>query len=66
MCIGAPKIKPPPPPAQFQQMQVPKDLTGTKKTSLRRRGMWASIFTGPQGIVAAPNVTGGQSGYTGA
>jgi hypothetical protein len=51
MCLSAPKIKPPPPPAQMQSMQQPKDMTNAKGNSnmLRRRGMWASIFTGPQG-----------------
>jgi hypothetical protein len=65
MCISAPKVKAPPPPAQFQAMQVPKDMTTPGKGSLRRRGMWASIFTGPQGIVSAPNVTGTSGGVTG-
>jgi hypothetical protein len=32
---------------------------------LRRRGMWASIFTGPQGITSAPNVTGTSGGHHG-
>lgn len=67
MCIGAPKIKAPPPPAQFQQMQAPKDFTDPRnnRSKLRRRGMWASVFTGPQGISAAPTVTGGVGGVTG-
>jgi hypothetical protein len=47
-------------------MQVPKDMTAPNmKDKLRRRGMWASIFTGPQGITAAPNVTGTGGGVTG-
>jgi hypothetical protein len=67
MCFSAPKIKPPPPPAQMQSMQQPKDMSLTKGNSsaLRRRGMWASIFTGPQGIASAPNVTGTSGGITG-
>jgi hypothetical protein len=53
-------------PAQFQAMQAPKDLTPNKDASLnRRRGFFASIFTGPQGITAAPTVTGSGGGLTG-
>jgi hypothetical protein len=66
MCLSAPKIKPPPPPAQMQSMQQPKDMSNVKGNSaLRRRGMWASIFTGPQGITSSPNVTGTSGGITG-
>lgn len=66
MCMSAPKIPPPPPPAQFQAMQTPKDMTKPDaKSVMRRRGMWASIFTGPQGIVAPPSVTGTSGGVTG-
>lgn len=68
MCLSTPKIPTPPPPAQIQAMQAPKDLTkpdNSKANLLRRRGLWASIFTGPQGIVAAPSVTGSSSGITG-
>lgn len=68
MCMGAPKIKAPPPPAQFQQMQAPKDLSDPRnanRSRLRRRGLWASVFTGPQGVASAPNVTGGSGGITG-
>jgi hypothetical protein len=67
MCISAPKIPPPVPPAQFQAMQAPKDLTQTKGDLLRnrRRGMFASIFTGPQGITGSPTVTGSGGGLTG-
>ncbi len=66
MCMfgGAPKA--PPPPAQLQTMQSPKDMVqDPNKRSLRRRGMWASIMTSPQGIVGAPRVTGGGGGLTG-
>ena len=67
MCFSAPKIAPPPPPAQFQAMQAPKDLTAKKDGSRmnRRRGFFASIFTGPQGIASAPTVTGTGGGLTG-
>lgn len=68
MCLSAPKIKAPPPPAQLQMTQAPKDLlnpNGTNRDKLRRRGLWASIFTGPQGITAAPSVTGTGGGVTG-
>lgn len=65
MCLSGPKIDAPPPPAQMQAMQAPKDMTRPGDTSRRRRGMWASIFTGPQGIVAAPKVTGTSGGLTG-
>jgi hypothetical protein len=69
MCFfSAPKITPPPPPAQTQAMQSPKDQmqdprSGSSK--LRRRGLWASVFTGPQGITGAPSVTGSTGGLTG-
>lgn len=67
MCMGAPKVEAPPPPAQLQQMQAPKDFTDPRKggNTRRRRGMWANIFTGPQGITSAPSVTGGSGGVTG-
>ncbi len=68
MCIGAPKITPPPPPAQFQAMQAPKDFTDPRtqnKDMIRRRGLWASIFTSPQGAPGAPVVTGSGGGTTG-
>lgn len=66
MCIGAPKIPKTPPPAQFQQMQAPKDLTNVRgSTSRRRRGLWASVFTGPAGVTSSPVVTGSGGGVTG-
>lgn len=66
MCFSAPKIPAPVPPAQFQAMQTPKDLTSPNNKNLaRRRGMWASIMTGPQGIAAPPSVTGTGGGLTG-
>lgn len=66
MCF-APKIPAPPVPAQFQAMQAPKDLTQAKDNAARnrRRGLFASIFTGAQGIAGAPNVTGTGGGLTG-
>lgn len=58
MC-SAPKIKAPPPPAQFQAMQTPKDLTSNKGgRSMRRRGFWASVMTGPSGLGGPPSTTG--------
>jgi hypothetical protein len=69
MCFfKPPTIKPPPAPAQMQAMQAPKDMIQNAKDgslARRRRGMWASIFTGPQGIVGAPAVTGTGGGLTG-
>ena len=67
MCVGMPKVPKPIPPAQFQQMQVPKDMTdpNSNRARLRRRGMMASIFTGPQGISGPPTVTGASGGVTG-
>lgn len=67
MCF-APKITPPPPPAQLQAMQAPKDFIDPRTNNrdvMRRRGFWASIFTGPQGIKSAPSVTGTGGGTTG-
>lgn len=57
MClIRAPKI---PTPAERQAVQVPKDPHDrrTGLNALRRRGMWASILTGPQGLGAPPVTT---------
>ena len=67
MCISAPKIPAPVPPAQLQALQVPKDMTNPNslKDKLRRRGMFASVFTGSQGITSAPSVTGTSGGMTG-
>ena len=66
MCsFKAPKIKAPPPAAQFQQVQVPKDMTNSKGMRLRRRGMWSAIMTSPSGISGAPNTTGGAAGVMG-
>jgi hypothetical protein len=57
MClIRAPKIPTTP---ERQAMQVPKDPYD-RRTGLnarRRRGMWASVLTGPLGLGTAPNVT---------
>lgn len=70
MCLfSAPKIPKTPPPAQMQQMQMPKDMVRNRadgQSRLRRRGMWASIFTSPGGITAAPTTTGGSGSVTGA
>lgn len=68
MCFSAPKITPPPPPAQFQAMQAPKDFIDPRKQNqdrMRRRGFFASIFTGPSGIGSPPTVTGNSGGTTG-
>ena len=69
MCLfSAPKVPTPPAPAVFQPAQTPKDLTqnGTAaKDAMRRRGLYASIFTGPQGVMAAPMTTGTAGGSTG-
>lgn len=67
MCIGAPKIPKTPPAAERQPMSAPRDSVDPK-TGLavrRRRGLWASIFTSPQGVTGAPNVTGTSGGITG-
>jgi hypothetical protein len=68
MCMfKAPKIPKTPPPAQMQSMQVPKDMVGRdgNRMRLRRRGMWASVFTSPQGVTGMPAVTGSSGGTTG-
>lgn len=68
MCIGAPKVPKVPPAAERQAMQQPKDMAGTQGNALaakRRRGLWASIFTSPQGVTSAPIVTGTSGGITG-
>lgn len=67
MCIfSTPKMPPPPVAASFQPTQTPKDLTGKSNTNaMRKRGLFASIFTGPQGIAALPMTTGTTGGSTG-
>lgn len=66
MCIlpKAPKVPVLP---ERQAVQVPKDPTDARTglNARRRRGMWASIFTSPQGVTAMPTVTGSGSGVTG-
>lgn len=70
MCMfKATKVPAPVPPAQMQQMQNPKDLTQSRDNNrlrLRRRGMFASIMTSPQGVSGAPMTTGGGASVTGA
>ena len=69
MCMfKAPKVPAPVPPAQMQQMQNPKDMLSRNdsRMRLRRRGMFASIMTSPQGIGTAPTTTGGGASLTGA
>ena len=71
MCIFSPpkvKIPTPPPPAQMQAMQTPKDMMQDPRdgsSKKRRRGLWATVFTGPMGIAGAPHVTGTGGGLTG-
>lgn len=69
MCMfSTPKIPKTPPAAERQPMITPKDMAqgeGADRYKRRRRGMWASIFTGPAGITAAPNVTGSGGSITG-
>jgi hypothetical protein len=68
MCIGAPKPPTIPPAAERQAMQQPKDAANGGSQALnvrRRRGLWASIFTSPQGVTTAPVVTGTGGGITG-
>jgi hypothetical protein len=67
MCIGAPKVPKTPPAVERQAMQLPKDALDPRnaKSMRRRRGMFASIFTSPQGVTAAPTVTGAGSSITG-
>lgn len=68
MCMFKPKVPRVPPPAQYQTMQAPKDMTQMGKDGKamrRRRGMWASIFTSPQGVSGAPSTTGMGGGVTG-
>lgn len=68
MCVfKAPKIPKTPPAAERQAMQAPKDTMDPKtgQAIRRRRGLWASIFTSPQGLPSAPVTTGGGSSITG-
>jgi hypothetical protein len=67
MCFG-PKIPKTPPPAQYQQMQQPKDFldpNNMNRDRMRRRGLYAAIFTSPSGVGGAPVVTGTGGGATG-
>jgi hypothetical protein len=70
MCVfSAPKVPAQPQPAQMQATQLPKDLVQGKdnrRALMRRRGMWSSIFTSPQGVSGAPMTTGGSASMTGA
>ena len=65
MCMSSPS--PPPPPPERQAMQSPKDDANrfAGLSAKRRRGMWASIFTSPQGVNGMPTVTGNTGGVTG-
>lgn len=68
MCVfKPPKIPKTPPAAERQAMQLPKDATDPRsgQSMRRRRGLWASIFTSPQGVAGSPSVTGSGSGVTG-
>jgi hypothetical protein len=69
MCLfSPPDIPDPKPPAQFQQMQPVADMTsaGSKNPLLRKqRGLYASLFTSPQGVGSRPTVTGTMGGVTG-
>jgi hypothetical protein len=68
MCFFSPKIAPPIPPAQLQPAQAPKDMIQDPRDGsmkIRRRGLWASVFTGPAGVASAPAVTGTGGGLTG-
>lgn len=67
MCVlpKAPKIPATP---ERQAMQVPHDPID-RRTGLnarRRRGLWASIMTGPRGVAGPPSVTGTSGGALGA
>ena len=65
MC-SAPKMPKTPLAPERQQMQNPKDMAGALGLNTRRRrGMWASIFTGAQGLGSAPTVTGASGGPLG-
>jgi hypothetical protein len=69
MCVfKTPKIPKQPAPAQLQAMQAPKDITQGRddaRARLRRRGLYASIMTSPQGIAGLPTVTGTGASVTG-
>lgn len=66
MCVlpKAPKIPPVP---ERQAVQAPRDDVNarTSLSARRRRGMWAAIMTGPNGIAGAPKVTGTSAGTLG-
>lgn len=58
--------KAPPPMAERQATQNPQEmLNRSPLNARRRRGLWASIFTGPQGVAGAPSVTGTRAMGTG-
>jgi hypothetical protein len=66
MCIvKSPKVPTMP---ERQAVQTPMDPTDLMNgfNARRRRGLWASIMTGPQGVVGGPpKVTGTGSGVLG-
>jgi hypothetical protein len=65
MCMGAPKVPDPIPPAQFQNMQQPVELLNRGNRKNRRRGLYASLFTSPSGVGTKPVTTGTAGGTTG-
>lgn len=69
MCMfSTPKVPEAVPAAERQPMVAPKDMAQGEsgdRYKRHRRGMWASIFTGPAGVVGSPNVTGSGGSITG-
>ncbi len=56
MCMSSPDAPPPPP--ERQAMQSPDMPGGSSPYTKRRRGLWASVLTSPQGVASAPTTTG--------
>jgi hypothetical protein len=67
MCV-IPKAPKMPVIPERQAVQVPNDPT-SQRTGINarmRRGLYASIMTGPQGVAGPPKVTGTGAGVLGA
>ena len=58
MCISTPPIPTPP---ERQETQLPDDgatQPGVDAMAKRRRGLYASVLTSPQGVLGSANVSG--------
>jgi hypothetical protein len=59
VCV-VPRASKVPTPPERQAVQTPQDPIDKRigLNARRRRGMWASVFTSPRGVIGLPAVTG--------